>query len=173
MTTVPRRPPPATGLTGLRRLGVLLVLAGVLAMHAVGGGNHMAMAGAAEAGGQPAVSATAGEPAAAGVNLMPDVNLMAGRAPAHGGAVPHTGTVPAPLDAATAAASPAVAPGSGVQTACLAVLLGLVLLAAPAALGGVPRLLHAPAANSAGHTSVPLGRGPPRQLLAQLCVLRT
>lgn len=165
MTTTPRRPLPATGLTGVRRLGVLLVLAGVLAMHALGGGSHMAMASAAEAGGQPAVSATAGKPAAA------DADLMAGMAPARVGAMPEAGTVPAPL-AAAASAALAAAPGSGVQTACLAVLLGLVLLAARAAVG-VPRLLHGPAAHGAGHSSAPLGGGPPRQLLAQLCVLRT
>jgi len=160
VTTTPGRAVPAT----LRRLGVLVVLAGVLAMHALAGGSHLAMASAPNAGNRPAASTPAGDPAAAGVHLMAD------SAPAHVVAVPAAvaGSAHGPLAAVASAAMP----GSDVHAACLAVLLGLLLLAARAAFG-VPRLLQAAVAHSAGFSSAPLGRGPPRQLLAQLCVLRT
>lgn len=182
--TTPGRSLPAGWSAVSGRLGVLVVLAGVLAMHALAGGSHMAhmaMAGAADAGGQAAVSTAAGDPAGAAVAVLPGLNLVTATATATavagGRAVPQPGAAPradaAPMHAGTAGhtAHPAV-PGLGVDAACLAVLLGMVLIAARAAFG-VPRLPRAAGVQSAGHSSARLGRGPPRQLLAQLCVLRT
>lgn len=164
VTTTPARSLPTTWSVALRRLGVLVVLGGVLAMHALAGGSHMAMASALDGGHRPAASTSAGDSTAAGVHLMAD------SAAAHVVAVP--AAVASSAYGPMAAAASAAVPGSDVHAACLAVLLGLLLLAARAAFG-VPRRLQAALAHSAGFSSAPLGRGPPGQLLAQLCVLRT
>ena len=137
---------------------VLMVLAGVLAMHALGGGSHMTMASAAEAGSQGAPSVVAGGPTAS------VATAMAGMTPAQVAAPTRTDRAAAPLAAATHAAA-------GVGAACVAVLVALALVVVHAAAGAAPAP-HAPA-GSTGHSSAPLGRGPPRELLAQICVLRT
>lgn len=166
MNTAQRHLLRAAGLSACRRLGVLLVLAGVVAMHALGSGSHMAMAGAPGAARQPSVSVPGGEPPA--VALM----AMSAISPAQGGAGSRTATVSAQVHAAAASSSAAAGFGSGTEAACVAVLLGLVLLAARAAVA-LSKAPQAPAAGSAGHSSTRAGRGPPRDLLARICVLRT
>ena len=167
MISVPRAT--ARPQVGLRRLGALLVLAGVLAMHVLGGGSHMAMTSTPQAGSGlthavPGVQRTAKPIIARPVMAMPAL------APAAAGASDSTDGVSSPRVAA--ASAPAVALDPRVGAACVAVLLGLALLTARAAVG-VPRPPHPPAFASGGHSSAPLGRGPPRQLLAKICVLRT
>lgn len=161
--SVPRLRPAARTRIGLRSLGVLLVLAGVLAMHALGGGSHMAMAATPQAGNRLTQSVPGVERTATDVMAMP------GLTGAPTGAAARTDSVSAPV---AAAAAPAAAVDPRVVAACVAVLFGLALLAARAAVG-VPRPPHPPAIASGGHSSAALGRGPPRQLLTQICVLRT
>lgn len=63
-------------------------------------------------------------------------------------------------------------PVSGAEATCVAVLLGLLVLAARTVTGlnaAVPGALLP----GSGHGAVALGRGPPRLLLAKICVLRT
>jgi len=136
----------------LRALCVLLALAGVLAMLALSGGSHMA---STVGGSQPARSVAVGESSAAALNVM------SGMATTRAGLLSRMSGPPA-----TTSASP------GVAAACVAVLLGLALLVVRATVD-VPRLRDRPASAGAGHSSARLGRVPSRQLLAQICVLRT
>lgn len=151
----------------LHGLGVLLVLLGVVAMHQLAGGNHMATMAAA-----PAATSAASTPGAPKVpsGAMPSV-LGTGTPTqdAHGSG-PNAGAR-MPGEIATAAATRSAA-GHDSMPICLAVLPGFQLLAppsAPGAAGGTP----ADAAQVIRHRTSPPGRAPPGALLAQLCVLRT
>lgn len=157
----PHRPRPAAGLAALRGLGVLLVLLGVLAMHAVAGGNHMANMAADRARASLSV-ASVSTAERTGPGAMSAMSAPALFAPAAG---PARGFPEISVRTADVGSS-------GMGAVCVAVLFGLVLLMARTAAVSVT-LAVAPAPRSAGHGSAPLGRGPPRQLLARLCVLRT
>lgn len=145
----PRSPVPA----GLRSLGVLLVLLGVVAMHQLTGGTHMitmttAHASAATATRSAAPSAGDREVVDAGMAAMPGLPGIDAQATGRS-ITPH-----------------------GAMTLCLAVLNRPAIGALPAT---TPTAGSAPTATPAVarlDTSPP-GRGPPRDLLAQLCVLRT
>lgn len=151
----------------LRAVAVLLVALGILAMHTLAGGSHMAtptMPEQAIADSTAAASmATAADSAPAVVGLPPATSATASnRAAIPGSAGGSSGR---------AAVTPASRGMRDAMPVCLAVLIALaVLFAVPVAAGTTsrPRVARArPALTS------PAGRGPPRALLAQLCVLRT
>lgn len=66
----------------------------------------------------------------------------------------------------------ATGPVSGAEATCVAVLLGLLVLAART-VTGLNAAVSAASLPGSGHGAVALGRGPPRLLLAKICVLRT
>lgn len=163
-TTAPHLPRLAAGFAALRVGGVLLVLLGVLAMHAVAGGSHMAgMIRPAPAAVPPGASAAVGQPT--GRDAMPT-------SAAHAATALQSVDLAGEHPGVAAAAAAGVTSGTGVGSACVAVLFGLLLLAARTA-AVTARPAAVPALRGPRHGSAPLGRGPPRQLLAQLCVLRT
>ncbi len=140
----------AAGRSGIRLVTVVLLCLGLVAMHQAGGGHHQVVG--------PTTAAAPGMPAA----------TMRGDALAQvAGPVGHLRrAADQGLPVLTAAMAHPAAGG------CLAVLLALLVLG----LRGTRLLL--PPASPAGllpprHGTGPLGRGPPRLLLAQLCVLRT
>ena len=159
--------------SALRLLGVLLVVLGIVAMHQMAGGTHTATM-------QPGMPARMSGPAMtvppadASLDPMhPDLSFRA------------TAVVGRPADSDSAhpavqrpservlLSMAAAAGGAGAMPLCLAVLAGLLLIGLPLLLArrtpgtryGGPRV--------AAIRSHPPGRGPPRDLLAQLCVLRT
>ncbi len=140
---------------------VFLVLLGVVGMHHVGGGEHESHA------------ATPG--LAAG--------LAAGHVAGHAAAVPARAGSLAARAASSARHAPFSVPDerhwsaghvpSAAVPACLAVLAGLAVLLLPV-VRRTTRPSHLPGSRLlASSSSTPPGRGPPRALLAQLCVLRT
>lgn len=133
----------------LRRFGGLVVLVGVVAMHQLAGGAHRMAAGMPAARAAAAVHDTA-------------VGHRAGHVV---GAVP----VSTPF-VVSAAPDPAAGAGHGMVT-CLAVLVGLLVVLA----GRAVRLAPAAAVRvlDGFRRTRPPGRGPPRALPAQICVLRT
>ena len=147
-----------------RPLLVLVLLLCVLSMHSLGGGHAgmvMQRAGAA-------AGASAHTPSPAG-----EATMAAGH-----GAVAEPGsaavarwTVGPRLDAVAAAVGP-LSGGPTPTPLCLAVLLLAAGLLART--GGWRHRVVAPAATAWSRRAVsPPGRAPPRDLLAQLCVLRT
>ena len=139
----------------LRLVQVLLVVAGIVAMHQMGGGTHrMDM---------PALhpKALAAQTGMSSMEHDVDAAALPTRWALTAAAVSVGHTAVAPVGASGSA--PAV---------CVAVLLGLFALLARAR----PTACGRPSGTSASgtaHSSAPLGRGPPRLLLARLCVLRT
>lgn len=144
------RPGPPSAVRALRILTVVVLALGIIAMHQLGGGSHA---------GHGAATATATDGAVA----MP------------------TGSMPG---AEMAAPAPGVSASSAVLTAardhrlgaiglaCLGILPVLLALALPAIRSGIAASDRPRRGVLGGRTSPP-GRGPPRTLLAQLCVLRT
>lgn len=140
-----------------RRLGaVLLLVVGIMAMHGLVSADHAAH-----------------RSASASTLPVPGPALEHAAAPAHARA---PAIRPAPdLAATTGLSAPPSASLPDLSAAavglCLAVLLGVVLLRR--ATGGAwPTAPSRTRVTRAVRTSPP-GRGPPRLLLAQLCVLRT
>ena len=74
--------------------------------------------------------------------------------------------------AATSGDRLATGPVSGAEATCVAVLLGLLVLAART-VTGLNAAVPTASLPGSGHGTVALGRGPPRLLLAKICVLRT
>lgn len=141
----------------LRLVGVLVVLVGLIAMHQLAGGPHR--------------MPTAVQGAHSAVPAGPAHEMAGGHLAGH--VVGHVvGAAPAPLPVVLRPALhvPAADAGHGMAT-CLAVLVGLLVVVTGRGVRPVPaaavRLL-----DRSRRTSPP-GRGPPRALLAQLCVLRT
>jgi hypothetical protein len=147
-----------------------LVLAGVVAMHVLAGGTH-----AAHATAHPAVggAATAAD--------RPGIAVLVAAAPAVEPSAlttveQHLRHTMGDVTAGASAVSRIDVPAPGVDTpstvACLAVLLSAVLiLTLPRHLGSTaqrPRAASLPWQRTARPS-----RAPPRDLLAQLCVLRT
>ncbi len=131
----------------------LLVLLGVVAMHQLTGGTHMATMTTAHAPAATAAHSTTPSPedpevVDAGMAAMPGLPVV--DAQATGRSVTAHGAMPL----------------------CLAVLTGPAILALPAATSTAGSAPTATPAAARHDTSPPL-RGPPRNLLAQLCVLRT
>lgn len=139
----------------LRLVQALLVVVGVVAMHQMGGGTHrMDM---------PALHLTA---VAAGQGMSPAEHDVDG---------PVLPTRSALAEAAVSVGHAAVVPVGGARSAqavCVAVLLGLFALLTRAQTTACRRP-SGTSASGTSHSSAPLGRGPPRLLLAKLCVLRT
>lgn len=149
-TRRPRWPVPAV----LRSLGVLLVLLGVVAMHQLTGGTHMATMTTAHA---PASAATLSATPNAGDRGVADAGMAA---------------MPGPPVVDAQVAGRSVTP-HGAMPICLAVLTGRPILAVPAATSSAARFTPTATPAVARHGTSPPGRGPPQDLLAQLCVLRT
>ena len=126
----------------LRLVQVLLLCVGLVAMHQMGHGAHSM------------VMPAAGAPAVSSHGAMTDA--------------------PATLIelAATSGDRLATGPVSGAEATCVAVLLGLLVLAART-VTGLNAAVPAASLPGSGHGTVALGRGPPRLLLAKICVLRT
>lgn len=156
-----RRRPCSPVPAALRGLGVLLVLLGVVAMHQLSGGTHTAtMTITAQGPGTSPMHAAA----PADVVHLAAVDVEGSEV-----AVPAVSSMPSPL-AADAQATARPMAGHGAMPLCVAVLTGFALLALPTA--GPAALASRPPATTR-HDASPPGRGPPRALLAQLCVLRT
>ena len=126
----------------LRLVQGLLLCVGLVAMHQMGHGAHSMVMPAA---GAPAVS-------------------------------PHSAMADTPAGLIEMAAASgdrlATGPVSGAEATCVAVLLGLLVLAART-VTGLDAAVPAASLPGSGHGTVALGRGPPRLLLAKICVLRT
>ena len=155
----------------LRAAAVLLVLLGVVAMHQLAGGAHRSPSGQHTSGHLAGSLAGSSVPAAAG---------PAARLPS-----PHA--VPPPVAGAATRADDGALPGAQVAGAvgavgdgtgghegapsCLAVLTSLLIVGLPV----LTQLRLTPPDRLATRRvdTGPPGRGPPRDLLAQLCVLRT
>lgn len=135
----------------------LLVVVGLVAMHHLAGGGHL--------------SAHAAEP---GHPQVPPGMAMS-QATAAGPALPvdHADSADGTALAATTPSRPswsAALPGNPMTGLCLAVLLaGLALLVLAAGHRVTPARTGA---RGRRPVASPLGRGPPRLLLARLCVLR-
>lgn len=167
-----RRAPSTNGRSASRLLGVLLVVLGIIAMHQMAGGTHTAtMTGAMPAG----MSASSAAASTAGVSLdttglhqtargAAAVGLPGGTEHAPAGADRHPGPVLLSAAGTTAA---------GAMPLCLAVLAGLLLIGLPGLLARRAPAGHSGRPRVTSRQSRPAGRGPPRDLLAQLCVLRT
>lgn len=150
----------------------LAVVLGVLAMHALSGGPHSprgvdhAMTGLAQ------LPADGGTPAMAG---MLEVGAVAHAAL---GAVDAAASlvVDAPADAAAAVGAPLrpTDDGGAMAAMCAAVLLGLLLMLGFGLIGRSGLLLARAQGRGTVHGRMPGSRAPPpRNLLAELCVLRT
>lgn len=156
---------------------VLLVVAGLVGMHQLAGGAHrmpmpMPMTAVSTTGTATTPSVDATRPTVAAVPPhLPTPHLPpARRAPAaHPMAHLANGWTSGPV---VRVALGATAHPAGHAALCLAVLLGLLGLASSRLSGTVSPRDHA-ARTPLHHGSAPLGRGPPRLLLAKLCVLRT
>lgn len=133
----------------LRLVQVALVCLGLVAMHQMGGGDHR----------MPQPVAGHG----LGVGAAHAMAVDSTQPPALAGAVIVAGELMIPASAGRSI---------GAGSVCLAVLLGLLLLAARR-LTVAAREVPGTAVPGISHCSVPLGRGPPRLLLAKLCILRT
>lgn len=171
-----------------RLAGVVLVLLGIVAMHQLAGGAHMAATHGSSSTSAPTAGVTHAAPAAAepamsavrvpasGGSGMPATHSMAGalatveplRAVV-AGARPHPAARSA--TATTSATAAAALSSHGAMPLCLAVLTGLLIVLLPTAVH--PALRVAVPATTARAGTSPPGRGPPRALLAQICVLRT
>lgn len=150
-----------------RAAGVLLLVLGVLAMHQLAGGGHMAgaMTGARGPSDHAAVTSAHTGPAGPAAG-------MAGHRPAAampGGA--RLASQPTSWQVEAVVRVSAVAAGYAAMPVCLAVLSLLLLLVVRRGLRLSDRA-RAVLPQVARRTSPP-GRGPPRALLAQICVLRT
>lgn len=134
----------------------LLVLAGLVAMHHLAGGGHMAATHALGLGHRqpagPMAMSTATSPA--------QVTLV-------GAATQPPAARPPTLRTAWSASSAGSSPMSGLCLAVLLTALAVLFLA-------VGRRAARPSTGGRGASPVAsaLGRGPPRLLLARLCVLR-
>ena len=147
---------------------VLAVSAGIIGMHHLGGGGHHSMDSMSEHAADSSVSSDGPAHTAADMTGMSDsigTDVMAGRDAA---AVLQA----APGDAAT---SLRAASGVGIMlSACVTALLGGLLgLLVYLTLGWRARRHDDPAFTLVRTDGPRPGRGPPRDLLAQLCVLRT
>ncbi|MBC7373337.1 MAG: hypothetical protein H7323_05040 [Frankiales bacterium] len=133
-----------------RLLTLLALLAGLLAMHGLAGGGHASHAAAAPVG-------------FAAADLATDMSRSGDTAPAKVAESPVTGAVMAPARHGAVMVAMAL---------CLIVLLAVgVTLLAPALRS---RTLRRPASPRLSPLRVrPAPRGPPPDLLSQLCVLRT
>ncbi len=145
----PRWPVPAV----LRGLGVLLVLLGVVAMHQLTGGTHLATMTTARSRS----------------HSRPQRRAQRGRPRGRGR---RDGSDALACPSSTRSPPAGRSPGTAAMPLCLAVLTGLAILALPAATATARSTPTATPA-VARHDTGPPGRGPPRDLLAQLCVLRT
>lgn len=134
----------------VRRLaGVVLLVVGMLAMHGLVSPDH----GSHGRAGAPVVSSAAGLPGG------------------HGSATSvRTSPGPSAAELSTGSLTSLPEVAAVALGLCLAVLLGVVLLRRTG--GGWSTAPPQPAVTPTVRTSPP-GRGPPRLLLAQLCVLRT
>jgi hypothetical protein len=155
-TVAPQRAAPAAA----RALGLIVLVLGVLGMHALAGGTHM-----------PALE---------------DPSVTAAHVPMPGMSMPASAAAPVDAVAAVDAASgTAVLAGSrptidvaagraakhDAMLMCLAVLVGVLTLLAPL---GLLLVSTSPSTGACRRPRTrPLSRAPPRALLAQLCVLRT
>lgn len=137
---------------------VLLVCVGLVTMHQMGGSTHrMAMP---EASGQVQAAPVAHLAMAAPAEIVAGIP---------GVFTDQVGV--AQLGATQLGAAQLGATGAGEAT-CVAVLLGLLALAVRAAVV-LADPQRRPVRPRSAYSSVPLGRGPPRALLARICVLRT
>lgn len=139
----------SAGLVATRALLALLLLAGMVAMHQLAGGAH----DAGRAGAAP-MSVGPGQHDAMPLALDPGPASM-----------------PTALDLGPAAALLS-ATGMPPMEACLAALLAALLLVLARGRGW-RTVASTPVPFRHGLCTAPPGRGPPRDLLAQLCVLRT
>lgn len=132
-----------------------MVCAGIIGMHQLAGGNHHAGSGVTTSNSPVAAAAHPG---------MATEDLMASD--------PAPGSM-SPASLATTYAQSVDESMGGLGGACMTVLLaGLLVLAARTAGWTAQRELST--ATGPARTGGPRpGRGPPRDLLAQLCVLRT
>lgn len=193
--------PRARRVAVLRALGVLLVLLGVVSMHQLAGGHHRSAQDPTHGRHQAQVADTtaseittaggitpAGRTMGTGAPVGPERPLAgtsapSGKAPeqmpmadAHR-PVPPTNVLPltTPTTPGALVALGSALTGTGGDhdgmPACLAVLTALLVLLLPV----LAHLLPAPARRPLARRSrtSPPARGPPRDLLAQLCVLRT
>lgn len=142
---------------------------GLVAMHQMAGGAHRMAAAAAPAPGTTVMTASDTAPMASMGLVAPVPDQDRSEAVP----LPTAGPVTGPASRAAALLlAPAHAVATGTAALCLAVLLGLLVVATLRSTGSRrPRVGAAPVA--ARPDSAPLGRGPPRLLLARLCVLRT
>jgi len=130
----------------LRVIPVALLVAGLVGMHQLGGGGHSMAAMTAAAGDVPQAMGRLVPPP-----RVPEA-ILAG-----------AGRTGASLTSASDSASH--------SAPCLAVLLTALLLLPPALLGRHGTRVPVPLPVRMSSSQV--ARGPPRSLLAQLCVLRT
>lgn len=146
--------------SGRRLGGVLLLVVGILAMHGLVSADH---------GSHGRAGASAPTSSVVSVARTGDAHAVAGHVGnAMARAVP---TLPAAAGLSTRSLGSLPDVSATAIGLCLAVLLGVVLLRRADAGGwttGPSPTAVAPAARTA-----PPGRGPPRRLLAELCVLRT
>lgn len=172
---------PVAAMVSLARLaGVVLVLLGIVAMHQLAGGAHMAATHGSSSTSAPTAGSTQAAPAAA-EPAMSAVPVPASGEPGVPAAHTMAGALATvePLRAVVAGARPHLLSTSataaaalslhGAMPLCLAVLTGLLIVLLPTALHPA---LRVPGTTARATTSPP-GRGPPRALLAQICVLRT
>lgn len=179
---------PASGVPAvLRGLGVLLVLLGLVAMHQLGGGGHMSTMAVQPTSGSS--GSQGGTAAAATTHATSQQPMAAQRMPEPASATQpiaehslrrvrtFAAAAPGLLNGPPAAAAVSGGiPGGhelmGLMALCLAVLGALLLISVPASSGLA--LLAAKAGERVVRTRPsPPGRGPPRAMLAQICVLRT
>lgn len=139
-----------------------LVVLGLVAMHQLGGGLHTAHAA-------PVHTASAhGAPPPAGHHAQPE--LSATPHPPGPSAAPSAPHSAAAADRPGAASWSAASATDSAVLVCLAVLLaGLLLTLSRTGRRATAARTCSPGAAPA---TAPLGRGPPRLLLARLCVLR-
>lgn len=164
--------PARTRGSALRRvLAVLVLCSGIVLMHQMGGPGHRMVE--PDVLGAPAVAGAPAGPAFGATGRVAVVDT--GTAAASAVPMPDAMTGD-PRDAVTRVSHASVAVSAphllSAGATCVAVLMALLLLAArrwadadtmPSGAGRV----------RPGHGTSPLGRGPPRALLAQICVLRT
>jgi len=136
---------------------------GLVTMHQMGGSTHrMAMP---EASGQVQAAPVAH------LAMAAPAEIVAGIPGVFTDQVGVAQLGAAQLGAAQLGAAQLGATGAGEAT-CVAVLLGLLALAVRAAVV-LADPQRRPVRPRSAYSSVPLGRGPPRALLARICVLRT
>ena len=151
----------ATRVVFARFLTVLAVLGGLFAMHVLASGTHSAHAGAATSVTSPAVMSAA----------VMSAPAMSAPGMASHPAADHVRASSIPMAAAAVPGQHGAA-GAAMGALCVVVLLAVGLsLAVPRQHGVV--VARPPVLTPTRQRSAAPCRGPPRDLLAQLCVLRT